>query len=59
MNATSGGGSLIQAIRGPVLLIAIGTLFALDHMGTIGISKTWPALLIVIGLMKLLERTPR
>ena len=50
------GVSIFQAVRGPILLIAIGTLFAMDHMGSIAFSRTWPALLIIIGLLKLLER---
>jgi hypothetical protein len=49
-------GSLWCAIRGPVLLITIGTLFAVDHFGPYGITRTWPIILIVLGLLKLLER---
>lgn len=55
MNATNNQ-ALMLAIRGPVLMIAVGTLFAIDHMGGPAFSSTWPALLIVIGLLKLLER---
>ncbi len=52
--------SLMRAVRGPILLITLGTLFAIDHVGSYAFSTTWPALLIVIGLLKLLERaTPR
>lgn len=52
--------SLMRAVRGPILLITLGTLFAIDHVGAYAFSTTWPALLIVIGLLKLLERaTPR
>jgi hypothetical protein len=49
-------GSLIGAIRGPILLITLGTLFAIDHMGSFSFTRTWPVLLIVLGLLKLLER---
>ena len=45
-----------QAIRGPVLLITVGALFAIHQAGGIQISRTWPLVLIVIGVMKLLER---
>jgi hypothetical protein len=38
------------------MLITIGTLFAMDHFGPYGISRTWPIILIVLGLLKLLER---
>jgi hypothetical protein len=58
MNGTSAlqEKSLVRAIRGPILLITIGTLFAIDHFGPYRISSTWPAVLIIIGLLKLLER---
>ena len=48
--------SLIPAIRGPIMLIAIGVLFALDYSFGIQFWKTWPVLLIVIGVLHLLER---
>lgn len=48
-------GNLFTAIRGPIILITIGTLFAIDHFGSYGFLSTWPALLIVIGVLKLLE----
>jgi hypothetical protein len=38
------------------MLITIGTLFAIDHFGPYGISRTWPIILIVLGLLKLLAR---
>lgn len=58
MNGTSYTGvPLTRAIRGPILLITIGTLFAIDHFGPYSFSSTWPALLIVIGVLKLLERS--
>lgn len=48
--------SLFCAIRGPVMLITIGTLFALDHMGAASFGRTWPMLIIVFGVLKLLEK---
>lgn len=52
--------SLIAAIRGPVLMITVGALFAIDHAGLYSFSTTWPAILIVLGVMKLMERaSPR
>ena len=48
--------SLVSAIRGPVLLIVVGSLFAIDYFGPVSISRTWPVLLITLGLFKLLER---
>ncbi len=46
----------MQAIRGPVLLVTIGVLFAIHQAGILSFSRTWPLLIIVIGIMKLLER---
>jgi len=45
-----------QAIRGPILLITIGALFAVHQAGVISFGRTWPFLIIVIGVMKLIER---
>lgn len=45
-----------QAIRGPILLITLGILFAVQQAGRIPISQTWPLFIIVIGVMKLIER---
>jgi hypothetical protein len=49
--------AFIQAIRGPVLLVTIGVLFAIHQAGVLSFSRTWPLLIIVLGVMKLLERT--
>ena len=51
---------LIQAIRGPLMLITLGALVSVDYF--VGISftqRTWPVLLIVFGLLKLLEKSQR
>ena len=48
-------GSLVQAARGPVMLITLGLLLVIDRMGPFGFGRTWPALLIVLGLFKLAE----
>lgn len=45
---------LIRAIRGPVIMITIGVLFAADRFTDYRFHQTWPALLIVLGLMQLL-----
>ncbi len=47
---------LLQAVRGPIMLITLGILFAIDHFGQFSFWRTWPLLVIVFGLMKLLER---
>lgn len=45
-----------QAVRGPIMLITVGVLFALHQKGVIEIQRSWPLILIVVGIMKLLER---
>ncbi len=45
-----------RAVRGPILLICIGTLFAMHQSGIAPFSRTWPLLIIVFGVLKLLER---
>ena len=47
--------TLMRAIRGPIMLITVGVLFALDHMTQFTFGRTWPALLIVLGLLSLGE----
>jgi len=37
------------------LVITLGVLFAIDYAGGVSVSRTWPALLIVVGLFKLAE----
>jgi fatty acid desaturase len=54
MNETSH--SLVQAIRGPIMLMALGSLVAVDYFGIYGFGRTWPVLIILFGLLKLLER---
>jgi hypothetical protein len=54
MNGASA--NLIRAIRGPIILITVGILFALDHMTQFTFGRTWPAILIVLGLLGLGER---
>ena len=43
--------ALVRAVRGPIILITIGTLFALDHFTPWGFQQTWPVILIVIGAL--------
>lgn len=49
--------NLLDAIRGPVMLIALGIMLAADQLGRVGIDRTWPALLILYGVLKLLAYT--
>lgn len=50
------GALYAQAIRGPLVLITLGSLFAMHQAGVISFSRTWPLIIIVVGLVKLAER---
>lgn len=47
---------LLRALRGPLTLMLVGTLFAIDHAGGISFTKSWPILIIFLGAMRLGER---
>jgi hypothetical protein len=49
--------NLIRAVRGPIMMITVGVLFALNQMTSYGFGQTWPALLIVGGLLSLAARS--
>ena len=51
-----GDRSTLRAIRGPITLITVGVLFALQNFTPYGVEQTWPVLLIVFGLLSLLGR---
>lgn len=55
MNANEA--NLLRAVRWPVTLITLGTLFALNNFTEYAFHQTWPVLLIVFGLLSLLGRT--
>jgi uncharacterized membrane protein YhhN len=44
---------LVNALRGPVIMITIGVLFLLDNLTSFQIGQTWPIFLIVLGVMAL------
>jgi hypothetical protein len=48
--------NIIQAARGPILLITVGVLMVIDYNTSFTFGRTWPALIIVFGVLKLLER---
>ena len=51
-----------RSLTGPVILIALGVIFLLqEFVPDWGLRKTWPILLVVIGVLKLLDagRPPR
>ena len=47
---------VIRAVRGPILLMTFGTLMALNHTDKLDFERSWPVLIIVYGVFKLLER---
>jgi hypothetical protein len=49
--------NVFRSVRGPVTLITIGVLFALQNFTSYDFGQTWPVLLIVFGLLSLLGRT--
>jgi hypothetical protein len=40
---------------GPAILVTLGILFLLDSAGRIEFHRTWPAILLVIGVVKLMQ----
>jgi hypothetical protein len=56
MNGNSNSYQIIRAIRGPITLITLGVLFALQNFTRFGFDQTWPVLLIVFGLLSLMQR---
>lgn len=46
-----------RGLTGPAILITIGGLSLLDNMHGPGWDRTWPVILLVIGVLKLMERT--
>ena len=40
---------------GPALLVTIGIICLLNEISEIGWDKTWPAILLVIGVVKLMQ----
>jgi hypothetical protein len=49
-------GTLARAIRGPILLITIGSLIAFDTFDGYSFARTWPVIIIMLGILKLFER---
>jgi len=45
----------IRAVSDALLLILTGSLFLVDYAGGYSVGRTWPLLLIGIGLSKVLE----
>lgn len=46
----------MRALRGPIMVITVGVLFAIGNFTPYGFDQTWPVLIIVAGLVSLLGR---
>jgi cell wall-active antibiotic response 4TMS protein YvqF/B-box zinc finger protein len=44
-----------RRLMGPAILVTLGVLFLLDSVSRVGFGRTWPAILLVIGVVKLLQ----
>ncbi|HLK47415.1 MAG TPA: DUF5668 domain-containing protein [Bryobacteraceae bacterium] len=55
----NGNPGMARAIRGPVTLITLGVLFALNNFTPYHFGETWPVLLIVFGALSLPCRAGR
>jgi hypothetical protein len=44
-----------RKLMAPAVLITLGVLFLLDNVSRIGFNRTWPAILLVIGVVKLMQ----
>ncbi len=43
-------------LHGPIIMIVIGSLFLLGQTTPYGLSRTWPLLIIAVGILKLVDR---
>jgi hypothetical protein len=44
-----------RKLMGPAILVTIGVLLLLDNTGRLEFHRTWPAILLVIGVVKLVQ----
>jgi hypothetical protein len=44
-----------RKLMGPAILVTLGVLFLLDNISRVGFHRTWPAILLVIGVVKLVQ----
>ena len=44
-----------RKLTGPAMLVTIGVLFLLDNISRVDFGRTWPAILLVIGVVKLMQ----
>ena len=44
-----------QRLMGPAMLVTLGVLFLLDSVSHVSFGRTWPAILLVVGVVKLVQ----
>ncbi|HET9309238.1 MAG TPA: DUF5668 domain-containing protein [Candidatus Sulfotelmatobacter sp.] len=44
-----------RRLMGPAMLVTLGVLFLLDSVSHISFGRTWPAILLVVGVVKLVQ----
>ncbi len=44
-----------RKLMGPAMLVTIGIMLLLHNISEVGLDKTWPAILLVIGVVKLVQ----
>jgi len=44
-----------RKLMGPAILVTLGVLFLLDSVSRVGFHRTWPAILLVVGVVKLMQ----
>jgi hypothetical protein len=44
-----------RKLMGPAMLVTLGVLFLLDNTSHVSFSRTWPAILLVVGVVKLMQ----
>ncbi len=47
----------MRGAMGPAVLVTLGVLFLLSELDVVSFGRTWPLLLIVIGLVQVLVRS--
>jgi hypothetical protein len=45
----------MRKIMGPAMLVTVGMLFLLQSLNVASFDRTWPAILLVVGVVKLLQ----
>lgn len=47
---------MLRRVRGPVILVTIGVMALLDQYNVLSFGRSWPLILIVLGVLMLVER---